>query len=228
MARLTFQGFAFVATVRSHYNRKAELKQWELMKRQFTLLRPVLIGDPDLSEFDPRASDTMVMREYLREACLRIGCPYTIWMDADMVLPGNAMRSYLSHASAGEAEIVSGVYYGRTEQPGVGPVSRVPMVVVKNPGSALRVDYGIASAPAGAYVPKDEMFQGPFYADGVGFGSVLTTRTALEKADFVTLSEPVSEDFAFCEMARRAGMRILVDTAVRCGHLQRDGSVAIS
>jgi len=226
VAQLRAQGFAFVETLRSHYDRKAERANWEAIRDWLLMTSPVLLGDA-LPEFDPRASDTMVAREYLRKACLRIGSPYMLWMDADMVLPGDALRSYLSHTS--EAEIVSGVYLERTERPGTGPVSKVPGVVVKNSGLAPRVDYVIASAPAGAYVPRDEAFRGPpFYADGVGFGSVLTARSALEKADFVTLCEPVSEDFAFCEMARRAGSKILVDTAVRCGHLQRDGSVVYS
>lgn len=224
VAQLRAQGFAFVEALRSHYDGKAERENWEMMRRQLLTFTAALIGDAPPPEFDPRASDTLVSREYLRMASLRIGCPYTLWMDADTILPGNALRSYLSHAS--EADIISGVYLGRTERPGVGPVSRVPMVVVKDSKLPLRTDYTIASSPAGSRVPKDEVFHGPpFYADGVGFGSVLTSRSALEKADFVTLCQPVSEDLAFCEMARRAGVKILVDTAVRCGHLQRDGSV---
>lgn len=138
------------------------------------------------------------------EAMLARGFEWLFFLDDDVILPPDAIHVLMSS----NLPIISGLYYRRHE-----PVAPVAMVNVPGgrtwvtswePGKLIKVDY-------------------------VGAGCLLIHRSVLEKMKDpwfewmsdrkdVPETQRMSEDFSFCEKARKAGFDIILDPRVLCGH----------
>jgi len=157
----------------------------------------------------PRESDLMVFqgalvdraRNILIEKMLEHSMRPThlFFLDADVVPP----RDALSRLLADRVPIVSGVYRRRLPP-------HEPMAFVKH---------------------KPISFKGPRLqtVDMVGGGCLLIHRSVFEKIKgpwFTSEWTPkghLSEDFSFCEKARKAGFKIHADTSVRPLHVETMG-----
>lgn len=129
-----------------------------------------------------------------------------LWMvDSDMALPDWSLEQLLG---AGEP-VVSGVYFRKLPGERIAEVCRL-------------------EEDATVFFREDEIPDHLFEAAGVGCGCVLLRRDAVEAASacgrmFVYQIEPelISEDLWMCNLLRGLGYRIMVDPAVRCGHIGR-------
>lgn len=170
--------------------------EWALGLRQLQLPRHVFSmtrGQPiDL------ARDTIVHR--MQES----GAEYLFFLDSDVILPSDAIVKLIAH----NQDIISGVYHVRHN-----PITPAMWKESSSPG---------------AYNPIVGYNEGSIIdVDAVGMGCCLIHKRVFDK-----LSEPyfkwsmdsrqkngVSEDFYFCEQARKAGFHIYVDTGIQCTHI---------
>lgn len=142
-------------------------------------------------------------RNKLAKRAIEMGADYTMWFDSDMIFEPDTMIRLFAHKD--EADIVSGIYFRRSPP-------YTPVVFAKcNIRERSWADYG--------GVPTE-----PVEVEGVGFGCVLvSTEVLLAVANRdMTWFEPIKgfgEDLSFCWRARQCGYKILLDPAVRCGHV---------
>ncbi len=141
---------------------------------------------------------------------LESGADYCGMLDTDVIPPHDAFLRLMAH----DLPIVSGVYCRRAPPHGV-PVMLKDGKWIMN-------------------LPKDSMME----VDLVGAGCLLIRRDVLEKfqpldprrgkhwfdwrSDCTGVLPPgecVSEDFSFCQGARRQGYKIMVDTSIQCRHV---------
>ncbi len=145
--------------------------------------------------------------------CLESGSEWLFFLDSDVVPPPNAIEKLISHGQP----IMSGLYHRRSPPVGL-PVMQRPhgvWLTKYKKGSVVEVDV-------------------------VGAGCLLIHRSVLEqmkpqrplagkhwfdwRVDAQSVQEhngaPMSEDFTFCLHGRQTmGLKILVDTSIRCRHL---------
>jgi len=171
-----------------------------------------------------RGSPFDVARNSIVDRFLDSGAKFLFFLDSDVLPPDNALERLMSH----NLPIVSGLYYRRhIERPGKPPHPCMWKIVPPNVEMTCPTCAQKFRTKEGKYQP---ILNPPRNAlvevDAVGAGCLLIHRRVFEKLERPyfrwTLGwvEPgVSEDLYFCERARDAGFRILVDTGVRCGHL---------
>jgi GT2 family glycosyltransferase len=145
------------------------------------------------------ARDTLVHR--MQES----SAEYLFFLDSDVILPPNTVNQLISH----NQDIISGVYHVRHD-----PIT--PAMWKES-----------ADVP-GHYNPIVGYNEGTIIdVDAIGMGCCLIHRRVFDK-----LEEPyfkwtmdarqengVSEDFYFCEQARKTGFHIYVDTSIQCTHI---------
>lgn len=127
---------------------------------------------------------------------------HIFYMDDDMTFPKDALMQLL----ADDVPIVSGMYVKRFP-----PFWPVPMRRVTKQG----------------YTSVLEYCDGLQEVDVVGGGCLLIKREVLEAITYPWFDylspkhrgKPVTEDVPFCEKVKAAGIPILVDFDVKCGHL---------
>lgn len=123
--------------------------------------------------------------------------PYIFFVDPDTVLPINTIKKMLEH----DLPIVSGIVYKRT-------APHVPSIYNKNKDK---------------WIPKlDYPSMGLIEVDAVGAACLLVKREVFEKIGepyFEYIESIKSEDFDFCEKAKKAGYKIMVDCSIKCGHV---------
>lgn len=120
------------------------------------------------------------------------------FVDPDMVIPQKAIETLAKH----DLDIVSGLYFKR----------HYPFFPEANKKSAD----GRLWEPILDY-PDSGLME----AESVGAGCLLVKRDVLLKIgypQFEYIEGVRSEDFDFCEKARKAGYKIMVDCSVKCGH----------
>lgn len=139
------------------------------------------------------------------EDALKHNFQWLFFLDDDVTLPPNALQVLLSS----KLDIVSGLYYRRNI-----PIAPVALMEAK---------------------PKPTFINGfqansVFEVDLVGAGCLLISRKALEtvgspwfewlmdRAD-IPEDQRCSEDFAFCRKAKKAGLKVWLDTRVQCQHI---------
>lgn len=138
------------------------------------------------------------------ESVIAQGYKWLFFLDDDVIPPDNVIDQLARH----NLDIVSGLYYRR--HTGLEPV----MLRNVQGGRQYITDF-----------QPGQMVE----ADYVGAGCLLIHRRVLEKIPYpwfdwrcdrkdLKEGERVSEDYAFCESARKHGFKITVDTSIQCLH----------
>lgn len=140
---------------------------------------------------------------------LEVGATHLFFLDSDVIPPRDAVLRLLAH----NQPIISGMYCRRS------PPASVPVMLKNN--------QWITQFPQGKVIEVDL----------VGAGCLLIQRDVLAnlppqrpgkhwfdwRVDLPDLQgqglRPLSEDFTFCEHARKHGYKILVDTSIKCRHV---------
>ena len=131
---------------------------------------------------------------------------YLLWTDSDIIFTSEDVTHLAEH----DADIVSGLYYGKDNDGQVFPV-----YTQQGPKNIL---YRPQEPPGG----MGEVF-------GIGMGFCLIRRDVIESLTPVWALYPfaemaygkqraVGEDVAFCIRARKKGWRVWLDPSVRVGH----------
>jgi hypothetical protein len=143
---------------------------------------------------------------------LGAGFQSVLFLDDDVIPPGDVYSRLARH----NQDIVSGLYYRRHD-----PICPVAMTLDPQ-GQAQWVT---------SWTPPNSLLE----VDLVGAGCLLIHRRVLErtprpwfeweigKGDPSTQKDrgrgAMSEDFAFCMNAKRAGFKVHLDTSIRCDHV---------
>lgn len=141
---------------------------------------------------------------------LETGWEWLFFLDDDTIAPSDAIYRLLAH----KKPIVSGLYYRRNA-----PI--VPVMLKEGPQGRIWIN--------------DFKIPDLMEVDYVGSGCLLIHRDVLTalpplsprchwfewRSDRTDLPEKdrMSEDFVFCEHARKHGFKIYVDTSVQCRHV---------
>jgi hypothetical protein len=182
-----------------------------------------------------------ISRSIIATQALKNGSTWLFFWDSDIIIPSYALTRLVSH----NLPIVSGLYYRRH-----------PQVF---PEAFKYDEHGIYRPLTVEEIQMLTSTGNPLIeVDGCGAGCLLIHRTVLERlkdkvplrrvahrgpppAKFeyyeffswqmgrVEAGPSYSEDLAFCDLARKEGFKIYVDTKVSCGHLTKmaikDGAV---
>lgn len=133
---------------------------------------------------------------------------YVLWLDSDMVFPGDIMPRMHKHMEEGK-DIVTGLYFRR----------RAPFtpVLFKELG---HTEDGLGTHENYDDYPKDSVFE----VAGCGFGCVMLrteilTAIGLNSRDWFAPAYGFGEDLSFCLRARELGYKIWCDSSIKCGHI---------
>lgn len=174
-------------------------------------------------------------RNMMVEACLVSGVDFIHFVDDDVLVPPNTHWLYQHNA-----DIVSGLYMAR-QSPHT-PQMYTKAVESENAGKYWPVlDYPegwigeVDAAGAGCLLVKSTVFkalqehwdkQRRMCADWIVGDRCYTddslkyfSNLGMRLSPWFEFLDAVGEDFYFCERAREAGFRVLVDTRVKCEHL---------
>lgn len=159
-------------------------------------------------------------RNNFAKQALAVKADYVLWLDSDMIFPGDLMPRMHKHMQEGK-DIVTGLYFRR--RPPFTPVLYKELGVNED-GSGFHSDYND--------YPKDSLFE----VGGCGFGCVMTRTSVLEdialnQHQWFEPYHSFGEDLSFCLRARELGHRIWCDSTIKCGHVGQlivDESVYLS
>lgn len=149
------------------------------------------------------------MRDSALQQALRDGFSHVLFLDADMIWPSNVLERMLRHHAAG---IVGGLYL--LKGPPYSPVALGNIVERKDGVDryAYQTDYGTELVAVNV----------------LGMGCTLIPLEAVRRLGARPWFEyqddgegwpRVSEDVPFCRKAKAAGVPVLFDPTVKCGHV---------
>lgn len=149
-----------------------------------------------------RGHDTGISRNKLARLAIDGGYDHILYVDADMVIPENALELMMQ----GDADVVAALYPKRSDH-------SVANVYMESPGSGLPYE-------------KVDGLPDRVPISFCGFGCVLVRTELLRRMEYPWFQfceypngDFLSEDFFFCQEAMRAGAVMEADTRVRCGHI---------
>ena len=146
-----------------------------------------------------------VARNVLVDNFLKSECSHLLFLDSDMVLPPNLVDVLIKH----DKDFVSALYVLRKAH---------------RPCYRFKQEDGHYKAPE--KIEPNKLIE----IDAVGLGACLIKREVLEKVDkenegkplfkmdYRNRTEILGEDAFFCELVKKAGFSIFVDTAILAGH----------
>lgn len=133
------------------------------------------------------------------------GLPFThlLWMDSDHVFNPDLACRLAGHFQDPNIDMVSALYYGRTEPYG-------PIAYVRDFSGNEHKHFPIVEVPATICE-----------VDAIGFGACMIKREVFERVPepWFTVDWKAGEDIAFCAKAKKHGVRIFVDGAYKLGHI---------
>lgn len=161
-------------------------------------------------------------RNVLSREFLKTTSEWAFWMDADMVLPKDAIVRLLKVAKEKDTKMVTGIYYQRAGK-------HWPVCWVRDPqlenGTKLvheNQDKYDSNEYLGVYaVPGPEATE-PFIANSAGFGCCLIHRSVFERTEdpwFQFIPGKCSEDFYFFVNAKKKGFTLWADPTLKLGHI---------
>lgn len=142
-------------------------------------------------------------RNRLVKDALDFKADFILWMDSDMIFPGDTMLKLMKHMEDGK-DIVSGLYFRRRS-----PFTPVLYDKIERGQHSDLTEY-----------PENSLFE----VQGCGFGCVMTRVEAMQDIllnshDWFTPFEGYGEDLSFCLRARDNGYKIWCDSTLKCGHI---------
>lgn len=149
------------------------------------------------------------MRDSAMQQAQRDGFSHVLFLDADMVWPSNVLERMLRHHAAG---IVGGLYV--LKGPPYSPVALADIVETTDGVDrfAYQVDYGDQLIPVNVLGMGCTLIP-TAVLDAIG------PRPWFEYQDDGDGWPRVSEDVPFCRKAKAAGVPVLFDPTVKCGHV---------
>lgn len=136
-----------------------------------------------------------------------------LWLDSDMVVPYNALRQLSEDMDEHGYDMVTGVYYKRTQH-------SEPVLASTLEPPTVEDDIPIRNIDTYDPYPTDTIF--PIAA--CGFGCVMTSVDLLKQVwdtyQNAFLPFPwAGEDYSFCYRVKLLGKQIYCDPHVQCGHV---------
>lgn len=151
-------------------------------------------GEPDIS----------MARNKLVQTVMDGMHEFSLWVDADIVFPANAIFEMLRvMGSSEDIGVVTGLYRGRTWPHHATVYVRQDREAFVNGFMGGRLEpYEVDACGAGFMMVRNSMFTGKCRATFDKHGTW-------------------SEDLSFCTMVRQTGMSIMVIPSIRCGHVSK-------
>lgn len=140
-------------------------------------------------------------RNALVRAGLNQGADYIAFLDADMTFPPDVIHRLYSASK----DIIGVLYKGRLKPH---PYNIFYWNESKTQVEQVKKNWKVPQAPL-------------IEVDGVGTGVMLIRRKVFNNLSmpWFFYGDNRSEDILFCETARKAGIKIFVDTSLKCGHI---------
>ncbi len=142
-------------------------------------------------------------------AAIEHGATHIFFLDSDVVPPPDAVIRLLAH----NVPIISGMYCRRS------PPAAVPVMIKDNQwhtqfpmGQVIEVDLVGAGC---LLIRRDVLTDLPPQRQGKQWFDWRVDMPHLQEQGL----RPLSEDFTWCDHVRKHGIKILVDTSIRCKHL---------
>lgn len=149
---------------------------------------------------------TPIARERLADAAMEHGYDYILFVDDDMICPLDMFEQLYKH----QKDIVGALAFTRF-------APHKPVLYVSEEGfdSVTRLPY--YTCKSWLTYPKDQLVE----CDAVGFGAVLINCSVFPRVGkpWFTAATGKGEDIQFCLEARRANIKVYMDTACKLGHL---------
>lgn len=152
------------------------------------------------------------LRDSAADLCVKEGFSHILFLDADMVWPTDTLTRMLAHHDKG---IVGGLYVMR--QPPYAPVALRDGVVPVG-STATQYTHAAEALTGAELVPCDVLGMGCTLIP-VDVFTQIGPRPWFEYANDDHGWPCVTEDVRFCQKAAAAGVPILLDPTISCGHL---------
>jgi len=146
-------------------------------------------------------------RNNLAKQAIASKSDYVLWLDSDMIFPGDIMTRMHKHMEEGK-DIVTGLYFRRKL-----PFSPVLFKELEfKDGQGHHEDYDD--------YPRDSVFE----VAGAGFGCLMLKTSVLEDValNYQDWFGPIGgygEDLSFLIRARELGYKVWCDSTIKCGHI---------
>lgn len=149
---------------------------------------------------------TPIARERLAEIAVDNGFDYLFFVDDDMICPRDLFERLYKH----QKDIVGALAFTRF-------APHKPVLYIMDEGFDPVEKKNYYTSRSWLAYPKDQLVE----CDAVGFGSVLINCQVFSKIakPWFTAATGKGEDIQFCYEARKAGIKVYMDTATKLGHL---------
>jgi len=209
-------------------NSASEAYKQELESRGFRVVRCARREDP---------LDTITdCRNKLREIALKEGFDYFLSLEQDVIPPSDVIERLLER----KVSIISGMYctYMKREGKSVklpllwtwvteGELDHMKLNAAQYPETLARIKDAELADLKRQLRMEEVMFEDLIEVKYAGVGCMLIRRDVLEKCSFVrSTGRSGTDDFGFCDEARKAGFKIWADCTVKCDHLKELGKLS--
>lgn len=155
-------------------------------------------------------------RNMLVDIAIRGNYDYTLWIDSDVIVPAHLLTHLYEIVESGKADMATGYYIKKVE------------------GANITEIYGAAAEDptkmANVLEQNLPKTMGVYPCKGAGFGCILMKTDVFKKMlqdnpehlvfEYIQTKTAIcSEDLFFLQNAEKAGLKLVVDTSCRCGHV---------
>ena len=151
-------------------------------------------------------------RAIIAQNAIEAGFDRVFWMDSDMIFPPDALVQLSADMDTG-IEFVSGLYVSR-RPPNIRPVT------YKRMWYEVKEDNTYEAGAVNYY----DYPEGLSEVEATGFGCCLTSVDLLKRVGdkWGAMFQPIpcmGEDLSFCWRAKEMGVKMYLDSRVKCGHI---------